>query len=82
MAIYLFAWTVQLLTSEQKETLKQLYRSNISLRQELKMSQCQQAINEHACLKDLSWKKIKNTVHNWIIAEKKKTSTYVNKSTP
>lgn len=32
------------------------------------------AIQQNKALRNLDWKKVKNTVHNWITLEKKKTT--------
>lgn len=45
---------------------------NILNHKELRKRECEKAMDEHQELRRLSWKKIKNTVHNYITLEKKK----------
>ncbi|XP_060082497.1 uncharacterized protein LOC132561814 [Ylistrum balloti] len=70
---------IQRLTEEQTTTLRKNFQSNITFRRELKRFECEKAISKHLCLKDLSWKKVKNTVHNWIVGEKRKTASLLKK---
>ncbi|XP_069110207.1 uncharacterized protein [Argopecten irradians] len=61
------------LNKSQEECLRQVFQENVKLRKELKRNECDKAIAAHSCLKKLEWKKIKNTIHNWITREKIKT---------
>ncbi|XP_033730120.1 uncharacterized protein LOC117319420 [Pecten maximus] len=61
------------LTEEQTNTLRRLFKTNVAFRRDLKKHECLQAIKKNRCLNELDWKKVKNTVHSWIILEKKKT---------
>ncbi|XP_060081428.1 uncharacterized protein LOC132560769 [Ylistrum balloti] len=57
----------------QQLCLKLIFHGNVHLRKELKRKECEEAIAAHSCLKGLEWKKIKNTIHNWITSKKIKT---------
>ncbi|XP_060572464.1 uncharacterized protein LOC132730528 [Ruditapes philippinarum] len=63
---------IQRLTEEQTKTLRSLFQANITLRRELKRHECINVIQKYPCLKSLDWKKVKNTIHNWITLEKRK----------
>jgi hypothetical protein len=60
------------LTNEQSRLLRRLFESNVREERELKMADCEKAMKKYSILKGLGWKKIKNTVHNWITGEKRK----------
>jgi hypothetical protein len=64
---------VQKLTEDQSSLLKKLFQTNVALRRELRREDCEKAINKYPILKGLTWQKIKNTIHNWITLEKRKT---------
>ncbi|XP_033759896.1 uncharacterized protein LOC117342041 isoform X2 [Pecten maximus] len=68
-----------ILNAEQITCLKQLFKDNIVMRKELKLKDCTNAIAKEECLNGLDWKKVKNTVHNWIMNEKKKTKALIKK---
>ncbi|XP_052274685.1 uncharacterized protein LOC127874419 isoform X3 [Dreissena polymorpha] len=64
------------LTEHQHRLLKTLFKTNIAMRRELQKDECEKVSRKHDALQNLTWKKIKNTVHNWIMAEKRKTKRY------
>ncbi|XP_052248170.1 uncharacterized protein LOC127856165 isoform X13 [Dreissena polymorpha] len=64
---------LQKLSEDQSHLLKTLFKTNIALRKELKREDCERVMQKYQILRGLSWKKIKNTIHNWITAEKRKT---------
>ncbi|XP_056003954.1 uncharacterized protein LOC125662207 isoform X6 [Ostrea edulis] len=68
---------VQKLSEEQSQLLKSLFKTNIALRKELRCEDCEKVIKKYEVLSRLSWKKIKNTIHNWITSEKKKTKKLI-----
>ncbi|KAL4230711.1 hypothetical protein ACF0H5_011086 [Mactra antiquata] len=63
---------VQRLTEDQTKLLKVLFKTNVQLRKELRRADCEKVLNKHSVLRNLDWKKVKNTIHNWITAEKRK----------
>lgn len=69
----LLTGSIHHLTEEQTNTLRRLFKTNVAFRRDLKKHECLQAIKKNRCLNELDWKKVKNTVHSWIILEKKKT---------
>ena len=64
--------TIQKLTSEQSALLRKQFSADITFRRELKMINCTNSQKKHKTLENLSWTKIKKTVHNWITADKRK----------
>ena len=74
LCILFLAGKICHLTESQTEKLRSIFKANVALRRELKKRECEQAIQEEPCLKSLDWKKIKNTVHNWITLEKRKAA--------
>ena len=68
-----FSERLQKLGEDQSHLLKTLFKTNIALRKELKREDCESVMQKYEILHGLSWKKIKNTIHNWITAEKRKT---------
>ncbi len=63
---------VQHLTEKQSSLLANLFRTNVDLGRELKKHECEQVIKKYPILSSFTWEKVKNTVHNWITAEKRK----------
>ncbi|WAR08561.1 hypothetical protein MAR_018519 [Mya arenaria] len=63
---------IQGLSAEQSELLRGLFKTNVHLQRELKREECEKLKKKYPILDTLPWKKIKNTVHNWITIEKRK----------
>ena len=68
-----FSECIHKLNEEQSQLLKSLFKTNVTLRKELRREDCEKVINKYEILSRLSWQKIKNTIHNWITCEKRKT---------
>lgn len=64
--------TVCRLKKEEANSIKKIFKMNILHYKEVCKRDCEKAIAENEELKRLGWKKIKNTVHNYITIEKKK----------
>lgn len=60
------------LKEEEVNIIRKIFKMNILNHKELRKRECEKAMDEHQELRRLSWKKIKNTVHNYITLEKKK----------
>lgn len=46
------------------------------MRRELRKDECENVAKKYVALQSLTWKKIKNTVHNWIMSKKRETVDY------